>query len=71
MEQNLSMSFHQRNSTTSTSSRPGHSDRPLKVCKFRGCGKGPQGAFGLCIGHGGGRKFVWFIYPIGFAHFPC
>ncbi|CAK9216561.1 unnamed protein product [Sphagnum troendelagicum] len=56
MEQNLSMSFHQRSSTTSTSSRSGHSDRPLKVCKFRGCGKGPRGASGLCIAHGGGRR---------------
>jgi len=71
MEQNLSMSFHQQSSTTSTSSRSGHSDRPLKVCKFRGCGKGPRGASGLCIAHGGGRRFVWFICPVGSAHFPC
>ncbi len=70
MEQNLSMSFHQQGSTTSTSSRSGHSDRPLKVCKFRGCGKGPRGASGLCIAHGGGRRFVWFVCPVGSAHFP-
>lgn len=43
--------------TTSTSGASG-SDRAPKVCKFRGCGKGPRGASGLCIAHGGGRRFV-------------
>lgn len=42
--------------TTSTSGASGHSDRAPKVCKFRGCGKGPRGASGLCIAHGGGRR---------------
>lgn len=41
--------------TTSTSGASG-SDRAPKVCKFRGCGKGPRGASGLCIAHGGGRS---------------
>lgn len=41
--------------TTSTSGASG-SDRAPKVCKFRGCGKGPRGASGLCIAHGGGRR---------------
>ena len=43
--------------TTSTSGASG-SDRAPKVCKFRGCGKGPRGASGLCIAHGGGRRLV-------------
>ncbi|MCO5547209.1 hypothetical protein L7F22_000654 [Adiantum nelumboides] len=31
-------------------------DRTIKTCKFRGCGKGARGASGLCITHGGGRR---------------
>jgi ribosomal protein L12E/L44/L45/RPP1/RPP2 len=43
--------------TTSTSGTSGHSERPRpKVCRFRGCSKGPRGASGLCIAHGGGRR---------------
>ncbi len=45
--------------TTSTSGTSGHSERPRpKVCRFRGCSKGPRGASGLCIAHGGGRRSV-------------
>jgi hypothetical protein len=44
--------------TTSTSGASGHLERPLKVCRFRGCSKGPRGASGLCIAHGGGRRSV-------------
>jgi hypothetical protein len=42
--------------TTSTSGASGHLERPPKVCRFRGCSKGPRGASGLCIAHGGGRR---------------
>lgn len=44
--------------TTSTSGASGHLERPPKVCRFRGCSKGPRGASGLCIAHGGGRRSV-------------
>jgi hypothetical protein len=47
--------------TTSTSGASGNSERAPKVCKFRGCGKGPRGASGLCIAHGGGRRSVYTL----------
>lgn len=53
----MSMRASASGGTTSTSGASG-SDRAPKVCKFRGCGKGPRGASGLCIAHGGGRRFV-------------
>jgi hypothetical protein len=58
--------------TTSTSGASG-SDRAPKVCKFRGCGKGPRGASGLCIAHGGGRRLVPILNsePFSFSFPNC
>ncbi|KAI3904015.1 hypothetical protein MKW92_018253 [Papaver armeniacum] len=34
-----------------------HHSASSKMCKFQGCQKGTRGASGLCISHGGGRRY--------------
>uniref|UniRef100_A0A1J3CFL9 Putative WRKY transcription factor 19 n=1 Tax=Noccaea caerulescens TaxID=107243 RepID=A0A1J3CFL9_NOCCA len=41
--------------TASATSSQQRTSNPKK-CKFMGCGKGARGAYGLCIGHGGGQR---------------
>jgi hypothetical protein len=43
----------------------------LTCASSEGAARDLEEHIGLCIVHGGDRRFISFICPVGSAHFPC